>query len=114
MPTSATRAGAAPPGTAPSSTPEPRATRSSRTSPEQRITVVATGEGADEVFWGYDLFKEVAIREIHERDPERALSLLDGLYAHLGDQGRRGAAWHRAFLDAGAPGDPVESHLSRA
>ena len=26
----------------------------------QHITVVATGEGADELFWGYDLFKEVA------------------------------------------------------
>ena len=81
---------------------------------DQKITVVATGEGADEVFWGYDLFKEVTIRELYERDPERALSLLDGLYAHLGDQGRRGAAWHRAFLDAASPGDPLESHLSRA
>ena len=76
--------------------------------------MVATGEGADEVFWGYDLFKEVAIREIYESDPERALGLLDGLYAHLGGQGRRGAAWHRAFLDSAAPGDPLESHLSRA
>ena len=81
---------------------------------KQHITVVATGEGADEVFWGYDLFKEVAIREIYESDPERALGLLDGLYAHLGGQGRRGAAWHRAFLDSAAPGDPLESHLSRA
>ena len=33
------------------------------------ITVVATGEGADELFWGYELFKEVALREIHEHRP---------------------------------------------
>ena len=36
-----------------------------------RSTVVATGEGADELFWGYDLFKEVAIRELH-RNRSRA------------------------------------------
>ena len=29
---------------------------------EAGITVIATGEGADELFWGYDLFKEVALR----------------------------------------------------
>ena len=33
--------------------------------PRARITVVATGEGADELFWGYDLFKEVVLRELH-------------------------------------------------
>ena len=32
---------------------------------ENDLTVVITGEGADELFWGYDLFKEVAIRELH-------------------------------------------------
>ena len=36
---------------------------------EQQITVVATGEGADELFWGYELFKEVVLRELA---PERA------------------------------------------
>ena len=30
---------------------------------EHDLKVVVTGEGADELFWGYDLFKEVAIRE---------------------------------------------------
>ena len=32
---------------------------------EAGITVIATGEGADELFWGYDLFKEVALRELN-------------------------------------------------
>ena len=49
--------------------------------------MVATGEGADELFWGYDLFKEVALRELSARDPERAAALLDGLYAYLGPRG---------------------------
>ena len=48
---------------------------------EQGITVVATGEGADELFWGYELFKEVVLRELHRHEPERAVALLDELYA---------------------------------
>ena len=35
----------------------------------QQITVVATGEGADELFWGYELFKEVVLRELSMREP---------------------------------------------
>jgi len=77
------------------------------------VTVVATGEGADELFWGYDLFKEVVLRELHEREPERALALIDELYPYLGG-GRRGPAWRRALLEAGEPGDPLSSHISRA
>ena len=63
---------------------------------ERGITVVATGEGADELFWGYELFKEVVLRELHRHDPERATELLDELYAV--PRARRGAA-------AAPPGD---------
>ena len=35
----------------------------------QGITVVATGEGADELYWGYDLFKEAKVRAFCARDP---------------------------------------------
>jgi asparagine synthase (glutamine-hydrolysing) len=47
--------------------------------------VVLTGEGADEVFWGYDLFKETAIRQFWARQPEsKARSkLLTRIYPYL-------------------------------
>ena len=78
------------------------------------ITVVITGEGADELFWGYDLFKEVAIRELHRTDPQQALALLDGLYPYLGETGaRRGPAFARFVLETGTAGDPLASHLTR-
>jgi asparagine synthase (glutamine-hydrolysing) len=77
------------------------------------ITVVASGEGADELFWGYDLFKEVAIRELAESDPERAEGLLDRLYPHLGSGARRGPAWRRFLLETGATDEMLGSHLTR-
>jgi asparagine synthase (glutamine-hydrolysing) len=79
------------------------------------LTVVITGEGADEIFWGYDLFKEVALRELHQSDPERARELLEGLYPYLGPAGaRRGPGWERFLLETGSSGDPLGSHLTRA
>ena len=79
------------------------------------IKVVITGEGADELFWGYDLFKEVALRELHRSDPERARRLARDLYPYLGPAGaRRGPVWQRFLLDGAASGDPLSSHLTRA
>ena len=81
---------------------------------EHGITVVATGEGADELYWGYDLFKETALRELHARDPQRAEALLDRLYPYLDVPAeRRGPAWRRFFFDAGTPADPLFSHRPR-
>jgi asparagine synthase (glutamine-hydrolysing) len=81
----------------------------------QGLTVVVTGEGADELFWGYDLFKEVALRALHRREPERAVELLDRLYPYLGPGGgRRGPAWRRFLLGVELDGDPLSSHLTRA
>jgi asparagine synthase (glutamine-hydrolysing) len=86
----------------------------SRAVREAGITVVATGEGADEAFWGYDLLKEVALRDLHRREPARAERLLDELYPYVGDgTAGRGAAWRRALLGGAAPGDPVGSHRTR-
>ena len=78
------------------------------------LKVVVTGEGADELFWGYDLFKEVAIRSRHRDDPERAMELLAELYPYLGAGGaRRGPGWARFLFEAGAADDPLASHLTR-
>ena len=82
---------------------------------EHDITVVATGEGADELFWGYELFKEVMLRELHQREPERAVELLDELYSYLGPSAaRRGPAWRRFLLETGADDEQLGSHLTRA
>ncbi len=76
------------------------------------LVVVATGEGADELFWGYDLFKEVVVRDLYQREPERAAELLDSFYQYLG-AARRGPAWRRFLLETGDPSDPLSSHMTR-
>lgn len=78
---------------------------------EHGVVVVATGEGADELFWGYDLFKEVLARRAYLADPSDG-SVFDRLYQHLGPRAR-GPAWRSAFATAGAPDDPLFSHQVR-
>jgi asparagine synthase (glutamine-hydrolysing) len=78
------------------------------------IVVVATGEGADELFWGYDLFKEVVVRELHRSDPERARDMLENLYGYLPAEARRGPVWDRFLLETGEADDPISSHMTRA
>src|SRR5436189_1886093 len=87
----------------------------SRLTREHGIKVVLTGEGSDEVFLGYDLFKETAVRLFCLRQPGSRVRprLLDRLYPYLNARGRRGAFWHRFFLEAGPPDDPLFSHLPR-
>jgi asparagine synthase (glutamine-hydrolysing) len=79
------------------------------------IKVVLTGEGADELFLGYDLFKEVSVRRFCLRQPTSVgrQRLLDRLYPELMAQGQGGEFWRRFFLEAGAPNDPLFSHLPR-
>jgi asparagine synthase (glutamine-hydrolysing) len=79
------------------------------------IKVVLTGEGADELFLGYDLFKEVAVRRFCLRRPDSTMRprLFDRLYPYLLDQGSGGEFWRRFFLEAGTPSDPLFSHLPR-
>ncbi len=53
---------------------------------ENNIKVVMTGEGADEMFAGYDIFKEAIIREFWARQPNSKYRplLLQKLYPYLG------------------------------
>jgi asparagine synthase (glutamine-hydrolysing) len=85
-----------------------------RLTKQSGIKVVLTGEGADELFLGYDLFKEVSVRRFCMRKPESLgrQRLFDRLYPHQ-SQGNRGEFWRRFFLEAGDVGDPLFSHLPR-
>lgn len=82
---------------------------------ERGIKVVLTGEGADELFLGYDLFKEVQVRLFCGRRPDSTAraALFDRVYPYLGGASGGGEFWRRFFLDAGAADDPLFSHLPR-
>jgi asparagine synthase (glutamine-hydrolysing) len=79
------------------------------------IKAVLTGEGADELFLGNDLFKEVSVRLFCLRQPASLgrQRLLDRVHPTLAAQGKSDEFWRRAFLDAGLPSDPLFSHLPR-
>jgi asparagine synthase (glutamine-hydrolysing) len=82
---------------------------------ERSIKVVLTGEGSDELFLGYDLFKETVVRRFCSRQPASRLrpKLFERLYPYLGHGGRGGELWARSFLEAGADDDPLFSHMPR-
>lgn len=97
----------------------------SRTAPASSIALAATieaqgtravlsGEGADELFCGYDLFKVAAIRDAwsKNRDSGEYAELLTQVMAHQAGLGR---AVERAFYEQGLDqrGDPLFSHLNR-
>jgi asparagine synthase (glutamine-hydrolysing) len=75
------------------------------------IKVVLTGEGADEMFAGYDLFKEAKVRRFWARQPESAWRprLLERLYPYLERSPVKQRAIARQFFghrldQAAAPG----------
>lgn len=79
--------------------------------------VVLTGEGADEVFGGYDLFKETKIRRFWGRDPDSAMraALLKRLYPYLDLSGAQSLSYLKRFFGRGLnqPESPWYSHIPR-
>ena len=81
---------------------------------EQGMKVVLTGEGADEVFLGYDLFKETKLRRYWAEHPgTRRTALLRRLYPYLTLAQVQSPAYLEAFFGAGrtALDEPHYSHL---
>jgi len=79
--------------------------------------VVLTGEGADEVFAGYDLFKEAKVRRFCAGRPASAWRhlLLGRLYGYLGHSPVASPGFARAFFAQGMEhiGRPVFAHAPR-
>jgi asparagine synthase (glutamine-hydrolysing) len=81
------------------------------------LKVVLTGEGADEVLGGYDIFKEAKVRQFWARNPGspwRPL-LLKRLYPYLDFTSAQGDAYLKEFFGQGlaTPEDPFFSHQPR-
>lgn len=81
------------------------------------VKVVLTGEGADEVLGGYDIFKEAKVRHFWASNPESTWrpALLKRLYPYLDLTSAQSAAYLKEFFGVGLknPDDPLFSHLPR-
>jgi asparagine synthase (glutamine-hydrolysing) len=84
---------------------------------ESGYKVVLTGEGADEILAGYDIFKEVKVRRFLERNPASAWRplILKRLYPYLANSPVRSLKYAQAFFGAepAAGAAPYYSHAPR-
>lgn len=80
------------------------------------IKVVLTGEGADEVFAGYNIFKEDRIRRFWARQPDSRLrpSLISRIYPNIKRSTTTDSFWQHFFRkDLADTGSPYYSHKIR-
>lgn len=84
---------------------------------DHNLKVVITGEGADELLGGYDIFKEMAIRRFWAKHPDSAMRplLLNKLYPEIAQLSASGAAFRTAFFkkSLGDVASPYYSHFIR-
>ncbi|MCF6113952.1 asparagine synthase (glutamine-hydrolyzing) [Mesorhizobium muleiense] len=84
---------------------------------EAGLKVVLTGEGADEVFAGYDVFREARVRRFCARQPASRMrpQLFRRLYPYLPGLQQQSVEYLAAFFGAGnaALDDPLFSHRPR-
>ena len=83
---------------------------------ESDFKVVLTGEGADEVFAGYNIFKEAKIRRFWAKDPDSKMrpALLARLYPYIFKDAKSGAFLQSFFKRNLTDVDsPAYSHLLR-
>lgn len=89
----------------------------SRLVTDNNFKVVLTGEGADEFFAGYNIFKEDRIRRFWARNPESRIRplLLKKLYPYIFTNNGKTDAFHRAFFKKYLTDteNPAYSHLLR-
>jgi asparagine synthase (glutamine-hydrolysing) len=80
------------------------------------VKVVLTGEGADEIFGGYNIFREDKVRRFWARNPQSAWrsALLSRLYGYVKRDPKTEAFW-RQFFGKGLQdvSDPYYSHRVR-
>ena len=79
------------------------------------VKVVVAGDGADELFLGSDLFKEVSVRRFCLRRPESEARplLFDRIRGSTAPESATTRSSWRSLLDAAQPDDPLFSHIPR-